>query len=114
ALAQFMKVSLAGQHVFARALAGLYVRLDLPSRTELAALAAAVQRVEDKVDVLLPPAPSLAPRPARTRRAPTPAPAVAADVSPKVARTIQKPASAKRSAAKPTTSRARTTKRQAA
>lgn len=96
-LARLMKVSLAGQHVFARTLAGLYVRLDLPSRSELAALAAAVQRIEDKVDALLPPAPSLAPRPARTRRAPAPPPpppVLAPEPGPKAARRVSKPASA--------------------
>ena len=75
-LAQFIKVSLGVQHVAGKMLARVYARLDVPSRTELAALAAAVQRVEDKVDALLPPTPSLAPRPARTRRAPGPVAAV--------------------------------------
>ena len=69
---QWLKISLGVQHVVGKVLTKLYARLDVPSRTELAALAAAVQRVEDKVSALLPAAPSLAPRPARTRRAPEP------------------------------------------
>lgn len=69
-LGQLIKVSLGVRHVFGRTLARVYAQFDVPSRTELAALAAAVQRIEDKVDTLLPPAASLAPRPARTRRAP--------------------------------------------
>jgi hypothetical protein len=53
----------------------MYKRMDLPSRSEVAALAAALQRVEDKLDQLLPAPTSevIAPRPPRTRR-PTPEP----------------------------------------
>lgn len=80
-LAQLIKVSLGVQHVFGKTLAGLYARLDVPSRTELAALAAAVQRIEDKVDSMLSPTPSLVPRPARTRRAPEPVAAAVAEAS---------------------------------
>lgn len=69
-LGQWIKVSLGVQHVAGKLLTRLYARLDVPSRTELAAVAAAVQRVEDQLSTLLPTAPSLAPRPARTRRAP--------------------------------------------
>ncbi len=76
-VARLMKLRLALKLLVGKALAGVYARLDIPSRTELAALAAAVQRIEDKVNALLPPPLPLAPRPARTRRAPEPA---AADV----------------------------------
>jgi hypothetical protein len=69
---QFSKVSLGLQHLSTSSLERLYKRMDLPSRAEVAALAAALQRVEDKLDRLLP-APSsetIAPRPPRTRRPP--------------------------------------------
>lgn len=75
-LGQWIKVSVGVQHVAGKVLAGLYARLDVPSRTELAALAAAVQRIEDKMSALAPATPSLAPRPSRTRRAPQPVAAV--------------------------------------
>ncbi|MCY1390209.1 hypothetical protein D9M71_50240 [compost metagenome] len=64
------KVSLGIQHLSETSLEQLYKRIDLPSRAEIAALAAAVQRVEDKLDQLLP-APTnaaIAQRPPRTRR----------------------------------------------
>lgn len=70
ALNRYSRVSLGLQHVFEKSLACCFERLDLPSRTEVSALAAAVQRVEDKLDQLLPvtaPA-ALVPRPPRTRR----------------------------------------------
>lgn len=69
-LGQWIKVSLGVQHVVGKVLTELYARLDVPSRTELAAVAAAVQRVEDKVSALVPAAPSPVPRPPRTRRVP--------------------------------------------
>jgi len=68
-LALFLKASLGVHHVFDENLAKLYQRLNLPSRTEVAALAAAVQRIEEKLDMLLPATPSVS-RPARTRQAP--------------------------------------------
>ena len=60
------------KHLTGQAQAGLLKRLDLPSRSELAALAAAVQRIEDKLDQLLPPPSQHAvhPAPKRTRRPP--------------------------------------------
>ena len=70
ALGQFSKAWLGLHHVSDKARGRVYEMLDMPSRTEIAALAAAIQRVEDKLDMLLPPAHSLAPRPARTRRPP--------------------------------------------
>jgi hypothetical protein len=65
-------VSLGAQRVMEKALAAFYARLDIPSRTELASVAASVQRIEDKLDLLLPATSrsSLAARPARTRRPP--------------------------------------------
>jgi len=69
---QFNKVSLGMQHVLERSLASVLRRLELPSRTEVDALACAVQRIEDKLDQLTPAPvkPSHAPRPTRTRRPP--------------------------------------------
>lgn len=98
-LGQWIKVSLGVQHVAGKVLTRLYALLDVPSRTELAALAAAVQRVEDQLSVLLPAAPSLAPRPARTRRAPEPEPAAAIE-------TPMPPARAQRTAARKTNGKA--------
>lgn len=107
-LARLMKLRVALQHLMGQALARLYARLDIPSRTELAALAAAVQRIEDKVNALLPPAPLLVARPSRTRRAPEPAAAApVAQVAPAAAarRVPARKAAAKasaKSATKPT------------
>lgn len=77
---QFSKVSLGVQHVFERSFAGALRRLELPSRSEVDALATAVQRIEDKLDRLLPSAvnAALVPRPSRNRRPSTPPEAAAA------------------------------------
>jgi hypothetical protein len=69
ALGAFLNASLGTRHLFDENLAKLYQHADLPSRTEVAALVAAVQRIEDKLDMLLPTTPSTV-RPARTRRPP--------------------------------------------
>lgn len=68
AVHQFSRVSLGMQHVLERSVASVLRRLELPSRCEVDALASAVQRIEDKLDQLLPPSAtaSLAPRPSRT------------------------------------------------
>ncbi len=88
---QFTKVSLGMQHVFERSLAGVLRRLELPSRAEVDALASAVQRIEDKLDQLLPVPvkPSLAPRPTRTRR---PSPPSTAKATAKSAKKALEPA----------------------
>lgn len=77
---QFSKVSVGMQHVLERSLASVLRRLELPSRTEIDTLAASVQRIEDKLDQLLPAPVSLAvaPRPSRTRRPPSAADATQA------------------------------------
>lgn len=100
-LGQWIKVSLGVQHVVGKVLTKLYARLDVPSRTELAALAAAVQRVEDKLSALVPATPSLVPRPARTRRAPEPVVAVQVE-----APVSAPPVHAKRAPARKTNGRA--------
>ena len=70
ALAQFSKVRLGMHHVSNKALAMIYAGLDVPSRSEVAALADTLQRIESKLDLLLPAQPSRVPNPPRTRRAP--------------------------------------------
>jgi hypothetical protein len=78
---QLSKVSLGLQHLSESSLERLYKRMDLPSRSEVASLAAALQRVEDKLDRLLPAPTSetIVPRPPRTRRPAAEAAATAAD-----------------------------------
>lgn len=70
ALHRYSKVSLGMQYVVEKSLACCLERLDLPSRTEVTTLAMALQRVEDKLDQLLPTTPqaTLVPKPPRTRR----------------------------------------------
>lgn len=70
------KVALGARHFSEKTLEALYRRLELPSRSEVETLAAAVRRVEDKLDMLLP-ASAKPPRPARPARTRRPAPAVA-------------------------------------
>jgi len=70
-LNQFSAVSLGMQQMFEKGLDAYLRRANLPSRKEVAELAEALQRIESKLDRLLP-ADALpltsAPRPARTRR----------------------------------------------
>ena len=69
---QLSTLSLGMQQAFEKAIGSYLARVNLPSRKDVSELAAAVQRVEDKLDLLLPAsaAASAAPRPARTRRPP--------------------------------------------
>lgn len=64
------RVSSGARYLAERSVARLLERLDLPSRQELQSLANAVQRIEDKLDQLLPEQvpQALAPRPPRSRR----------------------------------------------
>ncbi|MCA0243445.1 MAG: hypothetical protein LCI02_21595 [Proteobacteria bacterium] len=66
------------RHLGMQFLARVYLTLDLPSRSELQTLGAAVRRLEDKLELLLPTPPLPGPRPARTRQAPPPAASAAA------------------------------------
>jgi hypothetical protein len=76
ALAIVLRATLGTHHLFDKNLARLYERLGLPSRSEVEALATTMRRIEDKLDMLLPP-PAPVQRPARTKRAPEAAPAPA-------------------------------------
>jgi hypothetical protein len=64
--------ALGVERVLDKVRSGVLARLDLPSRSDVAALTLAVQRIEDKLDQLLPASArsSTAPHPARTRRPP--------------------------------------------
>lgn len=68
ALAIVLRASLGTQHVFDKNMARLYERMGVPSRSEVQALAAGLRRIEDKLDMLMPP-PTPVHRPSRTRRA---------------------------------------------
>ena len=70
---QLSAVSLGLQQAFEKAIGSYLAKVNLPSRKDVGELAAALQRIEDKLDRLLPAsaaAPAL-PRPARTRRPPS-------------------------------------------
>ena len=70
---QLSALSLGMQQAFEKAIGAYLAKVNLPSRKDVTELAAALQRIEDKLDRLLPAtaaaAPAL-PRPARTRRRP--------------------------------------------
>jgi hypothetical protein len=73
-LHQFSVVSLGMQRMFEKVVGGYLRRANLPSRKEVAELAEALRRIEDKLDRLLPAqeSPGVAtPRPARTRQPPS-------------------------------------------
>jgi hypothetical protein len=86
------------QRVLERALAAALARLEIPSRSEVAALAVSLQRVEDKLDLLrgVQAGPhSAKPRPARTRKPPAaaaPAASAAAPAQPSRKRPAAPPA----------------------
>jgi uncharacterized membrane protein YccC len=70
---QLSTVSLGLQQAFEKAIGSYLARVNLPSRKDVRDLAAALQRVEDKLDRLLPASDApAAPRPPRTRRPPPP------------------------------------------
>lgn len=81
------------RHLSEKSLAAIYRRLALPTRDEVTHVAAAVQRLEDKLDLLLPESakPARNPHPARTRRPVPQANAESASVTPKAA-TLKRPA----------------------
>ena len=69
---QLSTVSLGLQHAFEKAVGSYLAKINLPSRKDVSELAAALARIEDKLDRLLPAsaAAPVLPRPARTRRPP--------------------------------------------
>ena len=71
---QLSSMSLGLQQAFEKAIGAYFAKITLPSRKDVTELAAALQRVEDKLDRLRPAAaaggPVAPPRPARTRRPP--------------------------------------------
>jgi hypothetical protein len=73
-LHDFSAASLGMQQLFEKAIGAYLRRANLPSRKDVAELAQALQRIEDKLDRLLPAdavaATAQVPRPARTRKPP--------------------------------------------
>ena len=71
-LHQFRTVSLGLEQAFEKAIGSYLGKVNLPSRKDIADLATTLQRVEDKLDRLLPAQAGAAPvpRPPRTRRPP--------------------------------------------
>ncbi|MDM0114046.1 hypothetical protein QTI66_17970 [Variovorax sp. J22R133] len=98
ALAIVLRAGLGTHHLFDKNMARLYERLGLPSRSEVEALASSLRRIEDKLDMLLPP-PAPAHRPARTKRAPE-APVAIQPAAPAEAKAASASASAKAPPAK--------------
>ena len=84
ALHQMANLSLGMQQTFEKVLTVYFKQLNLPSRKDIAELAAALQRIEVRLDQLSPRSAAAAtqPRPARTRR---PEEATAASKSPALA-----------------------------
>ena len=100
-LHQLSNLSLGMQQAFEKAIGGYLARVNLPSRKDVSDLAAALQRVEDKLDRLLPAsAAPAAPRPPRTRRPPpeeVAVPPTVAAAAPPAKRTRRAKATASRS-----------------
>lgn len=116
-LNQFSAVALGMQQAFEKVVESYLRRANLPSRKEVAELAQALQRIEGKIDRLLP-ADALhaaAPRPARTRRPPgaVAPPEPAQEPVPAAAPAATKPVAAKPAAAKRPSARRTETKTKA-
>lgn len=97
-LQQSMAISRGVQQAFEKLVEVCLQRVNLPSRKELLAVADTLQRLEEKVDRLLP-AGDAGPRPARTRQPPVaaanqlaPVPASASAAKPEPASPAPKPA----------------------
>jgi hypothetical protein len=91
---QLSTVSLGLQHAFEKAIASYLAKVNLPSRKDVGELAATLQRIEDKLDRLLPAraAASAAPRPTRTRRPPLEEASPSRGKAPAAARAVAAPA----------------------
>jgi hypothetical protein len=87
---QLSTVSLGLQHAFEKAIASYLAKVNLPSRKDVGELAATLQRIEDKLDRLLPA--SAAPRPTRTRRPPLEEASPSRGKAPAAARAVAAPA----------------------
>ena len=99
-LRQSMAVSSGMQQAFEKLVEAYLKRVNLPSRQDLVALAESLQRIEEKLDRLLP-AQEAGPRPARTRQpsvaaapasAPAPAAAPAPEPAPPARKRVARPA----------------------
>ena len=91
---QLSTVSLGLQQAFEKAIGSYLGKINLPSRKDVSELAAALQRIEEKLDRLLPAsaaAPDL-PRPARTRRPPAEEASAPPAKAPAAARAVAAPA----------------------
>lgn len=89
------RLALGARHVSEKSLVSVYRHLALPSRHEVETIAAAVQRVEDKLDLLLPESAKPV-RPQRPERSRKPAPNSAEAAAPQaVKRTTSTTAKAK-------------------
>ena len=102
-LHQLSAVSLGMQQAFEKAIGGYLGKLNLPSRKDVLELAATLQRLEEKIDRLLPgiagAAQAPAPRPPRTKRPPDASaapPVAAASVAAAPARPVKRPAARRR------------------
>ncbi|HUP06922.1 MAG TPA: hypothetical protein VMU47_07215 [Caldimonas sp.] len=101
---QLSAVSTGLQQAFEKAIGSYLAKVNLPSRKDVAELAEALRRIEDKVDRLAPPdAAHAMPRPARTRRPPDAEPTAAAPAASAKATAAARP---RRPAAKRTSARA--------
>lgn len=77
-LHQFSSATMGVQQLVEKAIAAYLRSANLPSRKDVMELAASLQRIEQKLDSLLPPTEAASPaRPARTRRPPSAAVAAA-------------------------------------
>ena len=81
-LHQLSGVSLGMEQVLEKVISGYLRRANLPSSTEVLELAESLRRIEDKLDRLLPADSAPAPRPPRTRRPSSGAPAIESATAP--------------------------------
>lgn len=105
-LQQASAVTMGMQQVFEKIVEAYLRRSNLPSRKELLEVMESLQRIEEKIDRLLPQDTSV-PKPARTRR-PQSAAAPSQDATPPVPDAAPAPAAAKPAAKKSTKRRSKT------
>ncbi len=108
---QLSSLSMGMQQAFEKAIGSYLAKVNLPSRKDVHDLAATLQRVEDKLDRLLPAAAvSAAPRPPRTRR-PQEDAAPAAEAAAAATPALAKPATVESAPAKRASATRTTAKR---